>query len=72
MPPGLAEFVAPLQRGGLCRLAHQPHAKGEWTVYMHSFAPSHAPHDMHPRVHIVQLHKNPNGMGLSIVAAKVI
>ncbi|XP_045765016.1 afadin isoform X5 [Maniola jurtina] len=70
VPPGLAEFVAPLQRGGLCRLAHQPHALGLWTVYMHGYgAPAHAPHD-HPRVHIVQLHKNSNGMGLSIVAAK--
>ncbi|KAJ8732197.1 hypothetical protein PYW08_014927 [Mythimna loreyi] len=72
VPPGLAEFVAPLQRGGLCRLAHQPHALGVWTVYMCGHAP--APHALRrqpdPRVHIIQLHKNSNGMGLSIVAAK--
>nr|XP_032511319.1 uncharacterized protein LOC116765828 isoform X2 [Danaus plexippus plexippus] len=72
VPPGLAEFVAPLQRGGLCRLAHQPHALGLWTVYMHGYgAPAPPPHhDTHPRVQIVQLHKNSNSMGLSIVAAK--
>ncbi|CAH2992029.1 unnamed protein product [Chilo suppressalis] len=68
VPPGLAEFVAPLQRGGLCRLAHQPHAVGAWTVYM-GHAPTR-PHDPHPRVTIVQLNKNSSGMGLSIVAAK--
>ncbi|CAH0727900.1 unnamed protein product, partial [Brenthis ino] len=70
VPPGLAEFVAPLQRGGLCRLAHQPHARGEWTVYMHAHAPAPAAPDAHPRLQLVQLHKNSNGMGLSIVAAK--
>lgn len=73
VPPGLAEFVAPLQRGGLCRLAHQPHALGLWTVYMHGYGapPAPAPPPAHARVHIVQLQKNSNGMGLSIVAAKV-
>ncbi|XP_039748543.1 afadin isoform X2 [Pararge aegeria] len=71
VPPGLAEFVAPLQRGGLCRLAHQPHALGLWTVYMHGYgAPAALSQADHPRVQIVQLHKNTNGMGLSIVAAK--
>ncbi|CAG9785219.1 unnamed protein product [Diatraea saccharalis] len=67
VPPGLAEFVAPLQRGGLCRLAHQPHALGAWTVYMGSAGPPRAPD---PRLTIVQLNKNSSGMGLSIVAAK--
>ncbi|XP_072940435.1 uncharacterized protein cno isoform X4 [Epargyreus clarus] len=67
VPPGLAEFVAPLQRGGLCRLAHQPHALGLWTVYLAARA-RRPPHD--PRPALVQLHKNANGMGLSIVAAK--
>ncbi|CAG4937007.1 unnamed protein product [Colias eurytheme] len=69
VPPGLAEFVAPLQRGGLCRLAHQPHAAGLWTVYMHAYGapPRRAPD---PRPQIIQLHKNTSGMGLSIVAAK--
>lgn len=70
VPPGLAEFVAPLQRGGLCRLAHQPHAVGVWTVYMAGYgAGQRRPPE--PRVHIIQLNKNTNGMGLSIVAAKV-
>lgn len=70
VPPGLAEFVAPLQRGGLCRLAHQPAAPGLWSVYL---APQPAPAARRPdpRLHIIQLHKNSNGMGLSIVAAKV-
>ncbi|XP_026729442.1 afadin isoform X4 [Trichoplusia ni] len=69
VPPGLAEFVAPLQRGGLCRLAHQPAAPGLWSVYL---APQPAPAARRPdpRLHIIQLHKNSNGMGLSIVAAK--
>ncbi|VVC92346.1 unnamed protein product [Leptidea sinapis] len=69
VPPGLAEFVAPLQRGGLCRLAHQPHAIGLWTVYMHSYG-SQPRRPTDPRPQIIQLHKNSNGMGLSIVAAK--
>lgn len=70
VPPGLAEFVAPLQRGGLCRLAHQPLARGVWTVYMAGYgAAARRPPD--PAVHIIQLSKNSNGMGLSIVAAKV-
>lgn len=68
VPPGLAEFVAPLQRAGLCRLAHQPHARGDWAVYMCRAPPR--PHD--PRPVILQLHKSSNGMGLSIVAAKVL
>ncbi|XP_047986370.1 uncharacterized protein LOC125226430 [Leguminivora glycinivorella] len=69
VPPGLAEFVAPLQRGALCRLAHQPHARGVWTVYMAGYgAITRRPPD--PAVHIIQLNKNSNGMGLSIVAAK--
>lgn len=73
VPPGLAEFVAPLQRGGLCRLAHQPHAPGAWTVYMAHPQPARPAHPraQPPRLHIVHLHKNHNGMGLSIVVAKV-
>ncbi|XP_053603121.1 afadin isoform X2 [Plodia interpunctella] len=68
VPPGLAEFVAPLQRGGLCRLAHQPHAVGVWTVYLAGYGMPRRTPD--PRVQVIQLHKNANGMGLSIVAAK--
>ncbi|CAH2075120.1 unnamed protein product, partial [Iphiclides podalirius] len=70
VPPGLAEFVAPLQRGALCRLVHQPRALGAWSVYL----AGHAPHAPHPRADarplLVRLHKNSSGMGLSIVAAK--
>ncbi|XP_025158931.1 uncharacterized protein LOC105186790 isoform X3 [Harpegnathos saltator] len=34
VPPGLAEFLAPLQRDGLCRMAAQPTSSGHWTIYM--------------------------------------
>jgi hypothetical protein len=34
IPAGLAEFVAPLQHMGLCRLSVQPTSNGLWTVYM--------------------------------------
>ncbi|XP_026295554.1 putative uncharacterized protein DDB_G0282133 isoform X5 [Apis mellifera] len=34
VPPGLAEFLAPLQRDGLCRMASQPTSSGYWTIYM--------------------------------------
>ncbi|XP_025990194.1 afadin isoform X9 [Solenopsis invicta] len=34
VPPGLAEFLAPLQRDGLCRMAAQPTSSGYWTIYM--------------------------------------
>lgn len=34
IPPGLIEFVAPLQSMGLCRLSTQPTSNGLWTVYM--------------------------------------
>lgn len=34
VPPGLAEFLAPLQRDGLCRMAPQPTSSGFWTIYM--------------------------------------
>lgn len=70
VPPGLAEFVAPLQRGGLCRLTHQSHALGLWTVYMTGYGAATTRRQNEPRVHIIQLNKNSNGMGLSIVAAK--
>lgn len=67
VPPGLAEFAAPLQRAALCRLALQPHARGDWAVYLCRAPPARPD----PRPLLVQLHKNSNGMGLSIVAAKV-
>ncbi|XP_066594478.1 afadin isoform X7 [Prorops nasuta] len=34
VPPGLAEFLAPLQQDGLCRMAPQPTSSGYWTIYM--------------------------------------
>lgn len=34
VPPGLADFLHPLQGSGLCRLAAQPTSSGHWTVYM--------------------------------------
>ncbi|KAL0130787.1 hypothetical protein PUN28_002418 [Cardiocondyla obscurior] len=34
VPPGLAEFLAPLQRDGLCRMAAQLTSSGYWTIYM--------------------------------------
>lgn len=36
VPPGLADFLQPLQASGLCRLAAQPTSSGQWTVYMNT------------------------------------
>lgn len=114
VPPGLAEFLTPLQRDGLCRMAPQPTSSGYWTIYMidhHNnvnysflfffvkniycdewiitksslqFRSSSAlsnrsggyschtgPNGTQPEIHVIKLHKSTNGMGLSIVAAKV-
>ncbi|XP_068630825.1 afadin isoform X2 [Battus philenor] len=70
VPPGLAEFVAPLQRGALCRLVHQPRALGAWSVYLATHAHAAHAHRHDSRPLIVRLNKNSSGMGLSIVAAK--
>lgn len=72
VPPGLADFLAPLQRAGLCRLAAQPHSQGSWTVYMNGYhgGGMTVRRPQEPVVQVIQLHKNTNGMGLSIVAAK--
>ncbi|KAJ8680884.1 hypothetical protein QAD02_016671 [Eretmocerus hayati] len=83
VPPGLAEFLAPLQRDGLCRMAAQPTSSGYWTIYMidHFRSPSAmsnrslgypqvAQTPSQPEIQIIKLHKSSNGMGLSIVAAK--
>ncbi|KAF3422583.1 hypothetical protein E2986_06206 [Frieseomelitta varia] len=86
VPPGLAEFLTPLQRDGLCRMAPQPTSSGYWTIYMidhNNFrSPSamsnrsggyscHAgPTGAQPEIHVIKLHKSTSGMGLSIVAAK--
>lgn len=37
IPPGLVDFVSPLQGAGMCRLAAQPTSIGLWTVYMHQY-----------------------------------
>jgi hypothetical protein len=39
VPSGLAEFLAPLQRKGICVFNPQPTSGGFWTVYMDDFAP---------------------------------
>ncbi|XP_044268481.1 afadin isoform X2 [Tribolium madens] len=70
VPPGLADFLHPLQASGLCRLAAQPTSSGHWTVYMSAPRPPSALSTTQPEVQVIRLHKAGGGMGLSIVAAK--
>ncbi|KAJ8917520.1 hypothetical protein NQ315_005569 [Exocentrus adspersus] len=70
VPPGLADFLHPLQASGLCRLAAQPTSSGHWTVYMTAPRPPSAMSTTQPEVQVIRLHKAGGGMGLSIVAAK--
>ncbi|XP_056630189.1 afadin isoform X2 [Diorhabda sublineata] len=70
VPPGLADFLHPLQASGLCRLAAQPTSSGHWTVYMTAPRPPSALSTTQPEVQVIRLHKAGGGMGLSIVAAK--
>ncbi|CRK86935.1 CLUMA_CG000755, isoform C [Clunio marinus] len=74
IPAGLVDFLSPYQVAGMCRLASQLTSIGLWTVYMHQFngrSPSVMSTKMpQPEVQTIKLHKNTNGMGLSIVAAK--
>ncbi|XP_066262036.1 afadin isoform X2 [Euwallacea similis] len=70
VPPGLADFLHPLQAAGLCRLAAQPTSSGFWTVYMNVPRPPSALSSTQPEVQVIRLHKAGGGMGLSIVAAK--
>ncbi|XP_045470785.1 afadin isoform X1 [Harmonia axyridis] len=70
VPPGLADFLHPLQASGLCRLAAQPTSSGHWTVYMNVPRPPSALSSSQPEVQVIRLHKTGGGMGLSIVAAK--
>ncbi|CAH1973561.1 unnamed protein product [Acanthoscelides obtectus] len=70
VPPGLADFLHPLQAAGLCRLAAQPTSSGQWTVYMNAPRPPSAMSTTQPEVQVIRLHKSGGGMGLSIVAAK--
>ncbi|XP_030761421.1 afadin isoform X2 [Sitophilus oryzae] len=70
VPPGLADFLHPLQAAGLCRLAAQPTSSGHWTVYMNAPRPPSALSTTQPEVQVIRLHKAGGGMGLSIVAAK--
>ncbi|XP_069950170.1 afadin-like isoform X2 [Cherax quadricarinatus] len=86
VPSGLAEFLNPLQHAGLCSMNPQPSSSGYWTIYMHEqdMRPPPGPRSPsvmsnrsmsiprgEPEIHIIQLHKSNNGMGLSIVATKV-
>ena len=34
VPGGLVEFIAPLQRAGLCVMTPQPTSSGSWTIYL--------------------------------------
>ncbi|XP_076271114.1 adherens junction formation factor afadin isoform X9 [Rhynchophorus ferrugineus] len=70
VPPGLADFLIPLQTAGLCRLAAQPTSSGHWTVYMNAPRPPSVLSATQPEVQVIRLHKAGGGMGLSIVAAK--
>ncbi|KAK9888640.1 hypothetical protein WA026_000868 [Henosepilachna vigintioctopunctata] len=70
VPPGLADFLHPLQLSGLCRLAAQPTSSGHWTVYMNAPRPPSALSSTQPEIQVIRLHKTGGGMGLSIVAAK--
>ncbi|XP_058812581.1 afadin isoform X2 [Topomyia yanbarensis] len=75
IPAGLVDFLNPFQMANMCRLASQPTSIGLWTVYMHQFNQGRSPSVMssklpQPEIQIIKLHKNANGMGLSIVAAK--
>ena len=42
VPGGLAEFLMPLQRRGLCIMTPQPTSSGFWTIYMDNFLPPSA------------------------------
>ncbi|XP_023710210.1 uncharacterized protein LOC111865986 isoform X4 [Cryptotermes secundus] len=84
VPQGLAEFLAPLQHAGLCRMSTQPTSSGLWTIYMtHEPNPGarspsamsnrsggYPPPRQEPEIQVIKLNKSNNGMGLSIVAAK--
>ncbi|KAJ9573633.1 hypothetical protein L9F63_008974, partial [Diploptera punctata] len=85
VPQGLAEFLAPLQHAGLCRMSTQPTSNGLWTIYMiheHNNPGARSPSAMsnrsggfppaqhEPEIQVIKLNKSNNGMGLSIVAAK--
>lgn len=50
VPPGLADFLHPLQASGLCRLAAQPTSSGHWTVYMSAPRPPSALSTTQPEV----------------------
>ncbi|TSR99439.1 Afadin [Bagarius yarrelli] len=78
IPNGFQEFLDPLCQRGFCRLIPHPRTPGTWTVYFegadcdsHIYADnSDLPMRKEPEVVTVTLKKH-NGMGLSIVAAKV-
>lgn len=53
VPPGLADFLHPLQASGLCRLAAQPTSSGHWTVYMSAPRPPSALSTTQPEVRLL-------------------
>jgi len=60
LPAGLAEFLTPLERAGLCLLTTQHSSAGSWAVYLRP---------AHPAPTTLRLAKA-GGLGLSIVAAQ--
>uniref|UniRef100_A0A8C9SVV5 Afadin, adherens junction formation factor n=1 Tax=Scleropages formosus TaxID=113540 RepID=A0A8C9SVV5_SCLFO len=78
IPNGLQEFLDPLCQRAFCRLTPHSRSPGTWTVYFEgaacdnhfSTSGTDLPMRKEPEVVTVTLKKH-NGMGLSIVAAKV-
>ena len=79
VPGGLSDFLAPLQRVGLCVMTPQPSSSGFWTIYMDntgSLTPTPSDYtngsiqQTQPEIQTIKLVKSTSGMGLSIVAAK--
>ncbi|KAL0967409.1 hypothetical protein UPYG_G00251890 [Umbra pygmaea] len=79
IPNGFQEFLDPLCQRGFCRLTPHPRSPGTWTIHFDGAdCDSHFSADAsdmqmrkEPEVVTVTLKKH-NGMGLSIVAAKVL
>lgn len=74
VPPGLKGFLEPLAKTGLCRLTIQPETSGLWTVYLKKYEKLNMEMAAQaaPEVEEISFNKGRGGMGLSIVAAKVI
>lgn len=69
VPQGLAEFLAPLQHAGLCRMSTQPTSSGLWTIYMtHEPNPGVSSHFSSMHCHKTEIQ---NKMGHFFVCFKV-